>query len=420
MALVEGCKHALEISVPAAEVESETARVVVNIQKRAHLKGFRPGKAPLSHIRSHFADDIRQQVLENLVPKYLQQQVEAENLNLVGRPDISDVHFHDGEPLRFKAEFEVIPEIQLQEYKGVEVPYHDPEVTDQDVDTRLAELREQKADYVNVDPRPIEKGDHAVVSLLSLSGVDGEPVKSDEMVLEIGGSDTFDAFTENLQGASPGDEKEFDVTYPEDYGSPRLAGKTIRFHAKVKGIRRKELPELDDAFAKDLGDYLNLDELRDAVRKALFAQREREAQAAAKNAIVDKLVASHEFAVPGVLVDRQIQNRVEQSVRALASEGVDPTKLNLDWEKIRESQREKAVHEVKASLILSRVASVESIGVTREEVDREVERIARQQREMVAAVQKRFEKDGTLNRIASHIQSEKTLNFLFEHARKTA
>jgi trigger factor len=419
LALVEGCKHELEISVPAAEVDSETERVVAGIQKRAHLKGFRPGKAPLSHIRSHFAGDIRQQVLESLVPKFLQQQIEAENLNMVGRPDISDVHMDAGEPLRFKAQFEVVPEIELQDYKGVEVPYQDPEVTAEEIDKRIGELREEKAEYVNVDPRPIERGDHAVVSLLSVAGVEGEPVKSDEMVLEIGGADTFEAFTENLLGASPGDEREFDVPYPEDYGSARLAGKTVRFHATVKGIRRKDLPDVDDAFAKDLGDYLNLDELREALRKSIFAHRLRDAQAAAKNQIVEKLVDAHEFAVPEVLIDRQIQNRLEQSLRSLAAEGVDPSKLDLDWEKIKESQRDKAVREVKASLVLSRIASRESIGVTRDEVDREVERIARQERQMVAAVQKRFEKDGTLNRIASHIQSEKTLSFLFEHARKT-
>ena len=419
MALVEGCRHALEISIPAAEVETETAKVVTDVQKRAKIPGFRPGKAPGSLIRKQFQGDIRQQVLESLIPKYLQKQVEAENLNLVGRPDITDVHFHDGEPLRFKAEFEVVPEIELGDYKDVEVPYQDPEVNDEDVAKRIEEIREEKAQYINVDPRPIVGGDYAVVSLESVGGVEGDPVKTDEMVLEIGGADTFEAFTENLSGLSPGDEKEFEVTYPENYGSPRLAGKTVKFKATVKGIRRKELPELNDEFAQDLGDYRNVDELRDAVRKALFSQRQHDAQAAAKNKIVEKLVEAHEFPVPEVFIDRQIRNRVEQSLRSLASDGIDPRKLNLDWDKVKETQRDKAVSEVKASLVLSRIAERESIGATRDEVDREVERIAKQQRETVGAVQMRFEKDGTLGRIASHIQTEKTLNFLFEHARKT-
>jgi trigger factor len=420
LALLEGCKHALEISIPVHEVESETDRVVADVLKRAKLPGFRPGKVPVSLVKKQFASDIRKRVLEALIPKYLHKQFEAENLNAVGTPDIKDVHYHAGEPLTFKAEFEVVSPIELQEYKEVEVPYHDPEVTDEDVAKRLDEAREQKAQYVNMDPRPLVDGDYAVVALESLSGVEGEPVKQEEMVLEIGGADTFAAFTENLRGVTPGEEKEFEVTYPAEYGAQRLAGKTVGFHATLKGLRKKELPELNDEFAQDLGDYRNVDELREAIRKSMQAQRQYEAQQEAKHQIVEKLVDAHDFPVPEVFVERQIRNRVEQSLRAMAAEGVDPKSIKLDWEKVRETQRDKAVHEVKASLLLTRIAEREAIGATREEVDKEVERLARQQREPVAALQMKFEKDGTMGRIASHIQTEKTLNFLFEHARKTA
>jgi trigger factor len=420
LAVIEGCRHSLEIAIPVEEVEGETSRITADVQKRARLPGFRPGKAPATLIRKQFGGDIRQKVLESLIPKYLQKQFEAENLNVVGTPDIKDVHFQVGEPLRFKAEFEVVPEIELKDYKDVEVPYHDPEVTDEDLGKRIEEIREQKATYANIDPRPLENGDHAVVALLSVAGVEGEPVKQDEMVLEIGGADTFEAFSDNLRGLSPGEESEFDVPYPADYGAPRLAGKTVRFHATVKGVRKKEFPELNDEFAQDLGDYRNMEELREAVRKALFAQRQQEAQQEAKNQIVDRLVDWHEFPVPAAYIDRQIRNRVEQTLRAMASEAIDPRSLQLDWEKVKESQRDKAVREVKASMLLSKIAEREAIGVTRDEVDREVERLARQQREPVAALHLKFEKDGTLGRIASHIQTEKTLTFLFEHARKTA
>ncbi len=418
MALVEGCKHSLELSVPVADVESETDRVTADVQKRAKLPGFRPGKAPASIIRKQFSGDIRQRVLESIIPKFLSQQFEAENLKVVGTPDISEIHFREGEPLTFKATFEVVPEIDLAEYKDIEVPYHDPEVTDEDVTKRIDEIREQKAQYVNVDPRPLENGDHAVVSLESIAGTD-EAVKQDEMVLEIGGADTFESFTENLRGLSPGESKDFDVTYPEDYGSAKLAGKTVTFHATVKGVRRKELPEVNDEFAQDLGDYRTVDELREAIRKGIFGQRQYEAQQEAKNKIVDKLVDQHEFPVPEVFVERQIKNRVEQSLRAMAAEGMDPRQLKLDWNKVKESQREKALREVKASMLLSKISEREAIHATRDEVDKEVERHARQSREPIAAVQMKFEKDGTLDRIASHIQTEKTLNFLFEHARKT-
>ena len=406
--------------MPVAEVESETGRAVEDVRKRAKLPGFRPGKVPPSLIRKQFAGDIRQKVLETLIPKFLHKQFEAENLAVVGTPDITDIHFHDGEPLRFKAEFEVIPQIELGDYKDVEVPYQDPEVSDEDVAKRVEEIRNQKAQYINVDPRPLEDGDHAVVGLESLSGVEGEPVKQDEMVLEIGGADTFPAFTENLRSLSPGDEKEFEVSYPADYGVPKLAGKTIRFHATVKGVRKKELPELNDDFAQDLGDYRNLDELREQVRKGIFAQRQYDAQQEAKNKIVEKLVDAHEFPVPEVFVERQIKNRIETTLRAMAGEGVDPRSLKLDWNKLKESQRDKAVREVKASMLLQKISEREAVHATRDEVDREVTRLAQQNREPVAATQMRFEKDGTMGRIANHIQTEKTLAFLFEHARKTA
>ena len=420
MALIEGCRHSLEIAIPADEVETEANRVTADVQKRAKLPGFRPGKAPASLIRKQFAGDIRQQVVENLIPKALQKQIEAENLNVVGRPDIKDLHFHEGQPLRFKAEFEVFPQIELGEYKDVEIEYHEPEVGDEDVEKRLNEIRDQKAEYVNVDPRPLENGDFAVVALESIASVEGEPVKQDEMVLEIGGAETFEAFSENLRGLAPGDEKEFEVAYPEDYGAARLAGKTIQFHATVKGIRKKELPELNDEFAQDLGDYRNIGEVRDAIRKGLLAQRQHESQSEAKNKIVDKLVEAHDFPVPDVFVERQIESRVEQSLRTMADQGVDLQKVKLDWNKVREAQRDKAGREVKASMLLSRISEREAIHATRDEVDKEVEKIARQNREAVAAAHMRFEKDGTLGRIANHIQTEKTLNFLFEHARKRA
>jgi trigger factor len=416
LASVEGCKHTLEITVPVEEVEAETGRAVAKVQQRAKLPGFRPGKAPVSIIRQQFAGEIRKQVLESLIPKYLHNRFEAEDLKVVGQPDITDVHLEAGEPLRFTAEFEVVPQVELLDYKGLTVKYHDPEVTDEDVDKRIEELRHSKAEFVNEDPRPLADGDFAVLSLESLSAVEGPPVKNEEMTLEVGGGDTLEDFSAHLRGMNPGEEKEFDVSYPEDYGQPKLAGKTVRFRAQVKGVRRKELPEINDEFAQDLGDYRTVDELREAVRKSLFGQRQFEAQQEAKNQLVDKLVDMHDFPVPETFVDQQIKNRTG---RALAERGVDPKSLKLDWKKLKENQQDKALREVKASMLLSRIAEREAIAPTRDEVDKEVERIARQQREPFAAVRLRFEKDGTLGRIATHIQTEKTLSFLFEHAGKT-
>lgn len=418
MSLVEGCRHELEISIPAEAVETETGKVTKTFQEKAKMPGFRPGKVPLSMVRKIFAGDIRQRVMENLVPVFFTAKAKEENLRVVGTPNVSDVHFHEGEPVRFKAAFEVFPEFEPAPYTGVEVPYRQPEVSDDDVAKRIEEIREGKATFVNEDPRPLQDGDYAVVALESISGAEA-PIKSDEVTVLIAGPETLAGFTENLRGSSPGDEKEFDVTYPEQYGQEALAGKTVRFQVKVKGLRRKEVPAVDDQFAQDLGDFRTVAELHDAVKKSLLAEREGEAQRVAKDALVDKLVDANEFPVPEAFVDRQIENRVESRLRSLSQQGVDPKSFNLDWEKIKEAQRPAALREVKASLILQKVAEKESISVTNDEVDREVERIAHDNREPLVTVRKRLKEDGTLDRIASHIQTDKTLAFLFEKATKT-
>jgi trigger factor len=417
--LVEGCKHEIEITVPVDEIARETDRVVADIQQKAKLPGFRPGKAPASLIRTKFSKQVRDDVLENLLPKYFRQTVEAEHLEVVGRPNVKDVHFHEGEPLRFKAEFEVAPDIELKDYRGVTVHYSEPQVSDEDIAKRLEEIREQKAQFVNAEPRSAVDGDYAVVTLDSLSGV--EPaIHQDEVQLHVGDADTMPGFSEALRGMSPGDEKEFDVTYPDDFGQERLAGKTVGFRAKLTTIRTKELPELNDEFAQDLGDYPTLNDLRDAVRKAIFQEREYGAQQKAKDELIDKLIETHEFPVPEAYIERQIESQLENQLRELAERGIDPAKLKIDWSKIKEAQRPKALHDVKASLLVDKVAEREAIAPTNDEVDTEVQRIAKQQREPVAAVRKKLQKDGVLSRIAYQIRSNKTMNFLFEHARKVA
>jgi trigger factor len=264
----------------------------------------------------------------------------------------------------------------------------------------------------------VADGDFAVVSLDPLDQTETGLVKQDEVVVEIGAADTFEAFTLNLRGLSPGDEKEFEVAYPEEFGDRKLAGRTVRFRAVLQGIRRKELPELTDDFATELGDFKDLDELREELRKSLVREQEYGAQQEAKGKLVDQLVQAHDFPVPEALVDRQIEGQVEQYLRTLVAQGVDISTVKLDWNKVRESQRERATKQVKASMLLDRIAERESIEVTNDEVDREVAHVARQGKEPLAAVRRRLEKEGALRHIAGRIRTEKTLNLLFEQARK--
>lgn len=420
MALVEGCKHAIEVVIPAAVVEEETGKVAETIRARAQLQGFRPGKAPLSMIRSRYGREIRQEALENLLPKFFRKEVEKDHLDVVGSPNITNIEYEAGQDVKFKAEFEVAPTVELQEYRGVTVTYQPPVVADADVAERIEALRKQKADYVNLDPKPIELGEVALVDLHSTGGLEGEPIHAHDMQVELGAEETLKEFSENITGMSPGEEKTIAVTYPQEYGQERLAGKTVDFHVHLKNVQKKELPELNDDFAKDLGDFQSVDELKDVIRRNLTQERENEAQRTAKDAIVEKLVDLHQFPVPEAYLDRQAEMYIDRLLGEQAARGMDVKNVKLDPARVKEATRDRATKEIKASMLLERIAEREAIGATQDEVDAEVNRYSKQNREPVAAVRKRFEENGTLGRIAHAIRTEKVLNFLFENARKEA
>ena len=412
------CKRSVEIEIPIEEVERAKERVTNSIKQRVRLPGFRPGKAPLNIIQSRFEGEIRNEVLELLLPQAFRERVQKDELKVVGTPDITDLKYEPGQPIRFKADFEIAPEFEIAEYRSLPVKYEEPTVSEEEVEKRLESMRESKAEYPNLDPRPIENNDYVLVHLRSLTGL-AEPIEQDVQI-QVGAEETLPAFNEALIGASPDAVIELDVTYPEEYGQEKLAGKTVRFELTPKFVRKKELPALDDEFARDLGDYQTLDELRDAVRKSIFNEKQYTAQQTAKEELIDRLVERNDFAVPQAYVDRQVENQVRMQLRSLAGQGIDPNTIQLDWDKVKETQRDKAVRNVRASLLLEKIAENEGISATKDEVDREVQRIARQEREAVAVTRARLDKDGTLGRISGSIQTEKTLQFLFDQAQKQA
>ena len=352
MALIEGCRHELEVSVGILEMAAATEVVLARIQAKAQLPGFRPGKAPLSVIRSRFGSEIQQDALEEVIPKALDKRFAEDKLRVVGQPNISEVKMEPNQPLSFKVSFEVHPEFELGEYKGLEVEYEDPQVSEQDVSDRLEQLLESKAEYVNIDPRPAESGDYVVVGLESADGLEGEPMKNPEMTLKLDDADTIPAFSEGIVGMSPGETKDIAVSYPEDYGQDRLSGKTVTFDVELKFIRRKEVPLLDDDFAKSMGDFRTLDEFKEQVKASIHAERQYRAQDEAKNKLLEKLALTHEFAVPDTYVERQLRIQLESYARSLQMQGIDPKQLNFDMNKFRESQTERAIRDVRATLVL--------------------------------------------------------------------
>ena len=420
MALIEGCRHELEVTVNLLDIAEATERVLGRIQAKAALPGFRPGKAPLSVIRNRFQNEIHQDVMEEVIPKALNARFAEEKLQVVGQPSISDLKFEPNQPMVFKAQFDVHPEFELGEYKGLEVEYEDPLVTESDVADRLEQLRESKAEYVNIDPRPAESGDYVLVGLESSDGLEGEPIKNPEMMLQLGDPETLPEFSTGIVGMTPGDTKDIHVTYPDDYGQERLSGKTVTFDVELKFIRHKELPVLDDDFAQSMGDFRTIDEFKEQVKASIVGERQYRAQEDAKNKLIEKLAETHEFAVPETYVERQLQIQLESYARSLQMQGIDPRALNFDMAKFRESQKDRAIRDVRATLLLDRIAEVETVSVQQDEVDREVQRLARQQREPVVAVRAKLEKDGGIERIANRIRTDKAIALLFEQSRKVA
>ncbi len=412
-------KREIEVEVPAEAVTQETETLIQKYQKLARLPGFRRGHVPGSVIRMRFAEEIKSEVVEALVQRYFPREVEKQGLVPVSQPRITDLHIHEGEPLRFKASFEVLPAITVEGYKELRADKPAIAVTDEELEAALKNIQEQRATFTSAEGRPLADGDYAQASLDSKpkEGEEGKPVHMDEVLVEIAGKNTMPEFTENLRGASPGDERTFDVLYPQDFADPRLAGKTLTYTIKVQGIKQKSLPELNDDFAKELGEFNTLDDVRKQIRENMKAERQHEAEHQAKDKLMAELIQRNEFEVPEAMVDRQIDLRLERGLRALAAQGMKAEDLKkMDINRLRAGQREQAVQEVKASLLLNQIAEEEKIEVSDQEIDREVEALAKQTKQPAEAIRTRLTREGTLDRIRSRIRNEKTLDFLYHQS----
>ena len=411
-------RREIAVEIPVEEVTRETASLIQKYQKLARIPGFRRGHVPASVIRQRFAEDLKSDVVEALVPRYFRREADRQGLIPVSQPQVTDLHLKDNEPLRFKASFEVMPEIKVEGYKELRAERPDVAVTDEEVEQSLNGAREQHATFTSVEGRALADGDYAQVSLDGEpKDGDGKPVHMDEVLVEIAGKNTMPEFTENLRGASPGDERVFEVTYAQDAQEQRLAGKTFTYTVKVQSIKQKSLPELDDQFATQLGEFKTLDEVRQRIREGMESERKHAAEHEAKDKLVAELVKRSDFEVPEALVDRQVDVRLERGLRALAAQGMKTEDIKkMDLNRLRVGQREQALQEVKASLLLDKIAEEEKIEVSDEEIDREIEALATQSKQTPEAIRARLTRDGALDRIRNRIRSEKTLDFLYRQS----
>jgi trigger factor len=413
------CQRELTIEIPADVVKSETDQLVSRYAKVARIPGFRKGKVPASIIRQRFAEDIKGEIVEQLIPRYFREEAQKQGLAPVSQPRVTDLHLHEGEPLRFTAKFEIFPEFKIGPYDDIRTHTIDTNVTEEDVERALNNLRQQHATYTPVEEeRGLADGDFALVSFKGNpqeGEADTKPVEVDEIMVEIGGANTVPEFTENLRDAKPDETRTFEVKYADDFGDKRLAGKAISYEVNVKGIKRKSVPELNDDFAKELSaDFNSVEDLRNRVRENMKAEKQHEAEHQGKDQIVEELVKRNDFPIPDSMLDQQIDIRLERGLRALAVQGLKTEDMKkMDFGRLRAGQREGALREVKASLILEQIADSEKIEVSDEELDRELEIMALQTKQPLEKVRARLTEDGGLDRIRHRLRNEKTLDFLY-------
>ncbi|HET9261557.1 MAG TPA: trigger factor [Vicinamibacterales bacterium] len=410
----------LVVEIPSTVVDAEIEKVSKDYSRAARVPGFRPGKVPAKVVRQRFRDQILHDVAHGLIPRAVDEALRERGVEPVNTPDIRDVMVEEGQPMKFTATFETVPPIDPGDYSGITIRRRAVEVADAAVKDALSKLRERGARYEPIEGRGIELGDSVLMDLKRTAegkpGEESHTDRHDNVTVEIGGPANPPGFDQQLTGLQTGDTKAFDVHYPPDYTIQELAGTTVEYDVNIKAIRKRIVPELDDEFAKDLGNFDSLDMLRTRVRGDLEHEAAHEAEREARADLLKQLASRVTFDVPSALLDREIDRRVEEFVRRLIEQEIDPMRTNINWEEFRERQKEAASEAVRGALVLDEVARREKISATEEEVEAEVERYAERTGRTAAAVRARLEKEGGLARLYSGLRRERTMDFLLSKA----
>ena len=412
------CTRELVLDIPAEEVSKSFRSVVRNYQKYAKLPGFRPGKVPESVVRRRFASEIRKDVIDGLLPERFNKGVQELGVKPVGQPQVTELTVDDGQPLHVKAVFEYLPEFSIEGYQGVVVEKPSVEVTDEEFQHELEQLRDSRATVEPVEEdRALVDGDWAQISYTGKMADDPEaaPITGEDTLVEIGGKDTVEAFNAVLRGAKPGQELKAEVIYPADYPDAKLQGKTVEYEVTVKGIKKRTVPELNDDFARELGQYESLSELENRVREHMTNRKRRSVEGETKDRLFAAMLERFQFPVPESLVQEQVDARLERGLRALAAQGMNPEQMRqMDFSRLRVAQRDSAVAEVRTFILLDRIAEAEGISVGDEELDHELQLAALQTREPIDTLRQRLTDDGGLARIREQLRREKTASLLYE------
>ena len=417
----------VSVEVPADEVSKAYSKVVKRYSKMARIPGFRAGKVPDSLIRTRFAKEVRQEVMDSLVQERFRQEMVSSNLNPISQPQVIELNLNEGQPLRFRAQFEVAPDIDVTGYESVSVEKPNVELTDAEYGAEMDRVLDSHATIETVEEdRPLADGDWAEISFkgarrktegeaVAPEAAEADEFEGEDVLVEIGGKNTLPAFSEALRGKNKGQEFELEVAYPADFGDVRLAGLTIDYDVTVKTIKRKTYPERDADFAKQMGDYESWEAFETSLRENAINGKKQNAEAESKGKLVDALVERFQFPVPESFVQQQVDVRLDRGLRALAQQGMTREQMQtLDFGRLRAAQRDEAVKEVKASLLLDRVAEAKDVQVKDDDVERELMIMSLQSREPVDQLRARLSSDGTLQRIREQMRREATATALYE------
>jgi len=424
---VSPTRKEIKIEIEPARIRSAYDRISQQYSKAATIPGFRPGHAPTSVVRTRYKSEIRSEVLRELLPDAVNEAIAEHSLNALGEPNVQldnteALERLGDEPLTVRVELEVLPEVTLSEYKGLEATRRTRQVTDADVDKLIEAWRDSSASLEPIEDRPSELGDIVTVNARGkeLDQADAEEFNVDEVQIELGGVNVQKEFTDNLLGVHPDDTRTFLVEYPEDFSTPGLAGKKVEYVTHVISVQKRVLPELDDEWVQSLGaGFDSVETLKTKAREDLEARATMDSDRRLRDELLRKLLDAHPFEVPETLVEHQTNQRMQSLAQQMMSQGYDPRSANLDWERAREEVRGQAEGDVRASMLLEQIAEAENITVSDEEVEAEFEAIATASQQPLEQVRAALTKDGGERSIAHRLRNRKALDLLIENARVT-
>lgn len=413
---VSETRKQLSIEIPADVVDASIARVTKTYAKRARVPGFRPGKVPASVARRHFKSEILQDVARELVPRAVDEALQASGVEPVDSPDVADFSIDEGKPLAFTATFETVPDFEVDDLGSIVIQEPSSDLAPDAVDNALQQLRERAARFEPLTGRPAADGD-TLVATIQRTDASGESDTHDDVTLTIGGNGNPPGFDAHLIGLSAGDQKTFSIHFAEDYPVPQLANTDVTYSVSVKEVRQRVVPELDDEFAKDVGDFASLDALRERVREDLAQEAAANAQRTVRSALLGELAKRIPFELPSSLVEREMDRRVEEFMRRLMEQGIDPRKAGMDWNEFRNAQRQPAQEAVASAIALDQVARRDQIVVDDEAVSAEIGRMAEGMQRTVEAVRAQLEKEGSIPRLVTGMRRERALEHALSQAR---